>query len=354
MKTSKKILAILTPGFAANEADTTCLPMQQQMIARLQENNPGLCVKIFSFQYPYHIEKYNWFGLEVIPFNGQNKGGLSRLWLRRKILSRLESDHRQSGIMGLISFWYGECAAVGGLFAARWRLPHFCWISGQDAKRENSYPKKIKLPIHTLVALSESLQDEFEKNHGVRPAHVIAPGIQPDALPSGAYQKDIDLLAVGSLIPLKRYDWFIETVKTLTKSYPNITAVLIGKGPEREKLQEMIYQSGLDKNILLTGELPYADVLGWMRRSKILLHPSAYEGFSGVCLEALSQGAHVISLCKPMKTGFEQWHIVKSKDEMSETTLSILGDTGIHYRKLYPYTLQQTTQQLMGLFKKSH
>ena len=90
MNKDEKTLVVLTPGFAKDEADSTCLPMQQQLIRALKETDPKLNIIILSFQYPYHREKYIWYDTEVIPFNGRNKGGLSRLLLRKKINTTLK------------------------------------------------------------------------------------------------------------------------------------------------------------------------------------------------------------------------------------------------------------------------
>jgi len=38
----KQTLIILSPGFAANEEDTTCLPAQQSFILTLKKNFPSL------------------------------------------------------------------------------------------------------------------------------------------------------------------------------------------------------------------------------------------------------------------------------------------------------------------------
>lgn len=352
MAGTKNTLVILTPGFAESEADTTCLPMQQQLVKSLRENDPDLSIKIISFQYPYHTNKYNWFDVEVIPFNGRNKGGLHRLWLRKKIVEVLDLIYKKEAVTGLLSFWYGECAAVGNRYAGKKKLPHFCWISGQDARKENSYPKKIKLSPGSLITLSDFLQDEFEKNHRTRPSHVIPPGIQPQPDTELIREKDIDLLAVGSLIPLKQHELFIEAVAEIKKTHPGIKAALVGKGVQMQKLKDMIDQLALEKNITLTGELPHPEALQMMRRSKILLHPSSYEGFSGVCMEALSEAAHVISFCRPMRTTIQQWHIANSKEDMIKKAIAILEDKNITYESVYPYTIKQTAQKIIDLFKK--
>lgn len=42
MNKDKKTLVILTPGFAKDETDSTCLPLQQQLVKTLKEINPQL------------------------------------------------------------------------------------------------------------------------------------------------------------------------------------------------------------------------------------------------------------------------------------------------------------------------
>jgi hypothetical protein len=64
--------------------------MQQQFVRALKEMYPALDVVILTFQYPYHQQEYKWFEIKVIPFGGQNKGGLQKLLLRNKINSTLK------------------------------------------------------------------------------------------------------------------------------------------------------------------------------------------------------------------------------------------------------------------------
>lgn len=353
MSKDEKTLVILTPGFPENEADTTCLPMQQTLVRSIKEHYPHLNIIILSFQYPYFKKTYKWFNTTVVSFNGQNKGGVPRLLLRRQLYSELKKIKTSNEIFGLLSFWYGECAAVGQAFAKKNGLKHFCWILGQDAKKENNYPLRLHLKPGSLIALSDFLQDEFEKNHVVRPQNVIPPGIDPKQFETITIQKDIDVLAVGSLIPLKQYQVFVEIIAALQKKFPLLKAVLIGKGPEKEKLSALISKHGIEKNILLTGELSYPDTLRWMQRAKLFLHPSSYEGFSGVCLEALYSGAHVISFCKPMRQDISQWHIVQSKEKMMENAASILGEPVVIYKSVIFCTMDDVAKKMMTLFESS-
>lgn len=341
---------ILTPGFPASVADSTCLPMQQQFVKALKQHAPSLNIIVLSLQYPYDTIQYNWFDITVMSFNGRNKGGLRRLMLRRKIYAALKKINSQSNITGILSFWYNECAWIGNKFATKYRLKHFCWILGQDAKPGNTYPASLKLPGTELIALSDSLQDVFAGNHRVKPAFVIPPGIDSRLFDPVTVKKDMHLLAAGSLIALKRFDIFIETVAELKKEIPGIQAVLIGEGPERKKLEQQVRQLGLLSNITLTGELAYPQVLQWMQRSRLFIHPSVYEGFSGVCQEALAAGARVISFCKPMNTDIPNWYIVSGKEQIKELSLQLLQNNDAAFAGCIPYSMHDTVKKIARLY----
>ena len=49
MNKAEKTLVILTPGFPENEADTTCLPMQQSLVRSIKENYRHINITILSF-----------------------------------------------------------------------------------------------------------------------------------------------------------------------------------------------------------------------------------------------------------------------------------------------------------------
>ncbi len=131
---------------------------------------------------------------------------------------------------------------------------------------------------------------------------------------------------------------------------PAIKVLLVGKGPEKEKLQSLISKFKLESSVTMTGELPYSEVLKLMQRAKVFLHPSSYEGFSGVCMEALCAGSHIISFCKPMNMDIPHWHIAKNKEEMVRETLRILQDPMTRYLSLHRYPIGDCVKQVMSLF----
>ena len=350
MKAIRNTLVVLSPGFPENEADTTCLPAQQALINSLNTNFKDLNIIVLAFQYPFIFAPYRWNGNRIIPFNGRNRGRLYRLRTWLKVWQMLKRLNRENEIIGLLSFWCTECALLGARFGKKHAIGHFIWILGQDALKKNKFVAWIKPPAASLLAMSPFLADEFYKNHGIKPTIIIPNGIEASAFPARSPEKDIDLLGVGSLISLKQFDSFIRVTKKLQKSLPGISAVICGKGPQEEDLRKMILDLDLQKSVSLIGERAHEEVLQWMSRSKLLLHPSSYEGFSTVCLEALYSGAHVISFCDPMIGEIPHWHIVKNEEEMTAMTLKIMQDRYMDFSSELIYSMNDSAGKLMKLF----
>jgi glycosyltransferase involved in cell wall biosynthesis len=349
MKGKDGVFIILTPGFPENEEETNCLPLQQTFVKTLKAIYPGLPIEVLSFQYPYNREEYTWHGIPVTSFRGRNRNGLARRWVWQQVKRTLTKRHSQQKIKGILSFWYDECAVIGKKFADSNGITHRCWILGQDARQTNTHIEKTNPQPGELVALSEFLQDEFERNHHIRPGHLVMPGIDLSLLNSQKRSRDIDLLAAGYLVPLKQFDVFVRIVSQLQKRIPGIKAMIAGRGPEKEKLQSLINDLGLQHNIKLPGELSHPALLQTMQQAQLFLHPSSYEGFSGVCLEALHAGAQVISFTKPMRDDIPNWHIVKNENEMMEKAAELLQGNSLP-QPVTPYPIEETVKKMMGLF----
>lgn len=341
---------VLSPGFPRDETDTTCLPFLQQFIQAFNREFPAIEIVVFAFDYPFKTEAYSWHHNQIIPFDGWEKKNWGKLLKWRTIWRILKAYKKNKHIIGLLSLWCGECAYLGSRFARMHHLKHYCWILGQDARPGNRYVSRIKPRGQDLIAISDFVGKEFQKNYGVRPSQVIAAGILSLEMPEAGKKRDIDLLGAGSLITLKRYDLFIEVVRELSFYFPGIQAVIAGKGPESDRLKKLVEIHHLEKNITLAGELSHAEVLERMSRSKIFLHPSAYEGLGAVCLEALYAGCHVISLVRSMENDIRQWHVADSKEDMIAKTRSLLGDPALSFESIVTYRVEETVQNIMGLY----
>lgn len=343
-------LVILTPAFPSDQSDSVWVPSVQLFVRKLKENFPALTVHVLSFNYPFHTDTYLWNNVQVTSFNGLHTKKLNRLMIWRSVWSRLKKIRKEHTIIGLFSFWCGECALVGHYFGKRYNIKHYCWISGMDARKENKLVRWIRPRADELIAMSNFLANEFHKNHGVRPAHTIPNAIAPDAFPPPVKERDIDILSAGTLIPLKQYDQLVTVVQPLVKQYPHLKVVHCGHGSEEEKLKTEVKKLGLESNISFVGLKPHNEILQYMRRSKLFLHPSAYEGFSTVCLEALYAGCEVISFCDPTGEPIPHWHIVNNVEEMIKKASEIFKPPFTEHPPVLLHSMEDSVRSIMKLF----
>lgn len=343
------VLVLLMPGFARDENDTTCIPFSQHFVRELNRQYPGVEIRIIAADYPYCSQPYTWHGNKVTPLNGNRyKAFRPLLWLR--IYRELAKIRRQRRLLGILSFWCAENALAAHYFAQWNRVRHFIWLQGQDARKGNGALRFFTPPAQALLALSDFLRDEFHRNYGITPFRVIYPGVSNAPAVGEVVKRDIDIVGVGSLIPLKRYDSFLRVVARLKPAFPSLRVVLVGKGPEEEKLRRMILENDLVGTVSLAGELDHPAVLQLMRHAKVLLHPSAYEGYVMAGLEALQAGCRVVSFVSPEQRSISNWHVVNNEDEMTSVSAALLGSDCSNFVSFVPHRIQQTSAEIMGLY----
>jgi glycosyltransferase involved in cell wall biosynthesis len=349
MAEKQQTLILLTPGFAKDESDDF-IPVLQLFVKNLKKLYPDLHIIILAFQYPYCTGDYMLHGARVISFNGWNKRKAYRLLVWAKVWFTLTRLVREYQVLGLLSFWFGDCAFIGTFFGRRHRLKHFSWFMGQDARAGNKFFSWIRPRADNLIVLSDALAGEIYRNYALKPRHRIPFGVDPAIFPGEPGLRNIDILGAGSLIPLKRYDLFLDVIQQLVAAFPNLKVVLCGQGPEKDALVRRIEKAQLQDHVTLMDEVPHAQVLALMQQSKIFMHTSAYEGFAAVCAEALYAGAQVVSFCQPIHQPIPQWHIVHSEKALVNQLALLLGDKNLPHERVLPFTMAGACANIMALF----
>lgn len=342
---------ILTPGFAANENDSSTLPFAQSFVLSFKKLYPQIKLIIISFQYPYSTVEYYWNNVQVIPLGGANRAGLHRkfIWLKAfLVITRL---HYTYTIKGMFSFWLTECALVGQYAAKFYKINQISWMLGQDAKPTNKLLKLLNLNKNTVIALSPNLITELSRSFPVKEIQVIPSGINTkyfDAISANIIGYDI--LGVGSLIELKNYTLFIELIAALKESKPNIKAAIIGSGPKEKELLIEINEKGLQKNIALKGLLSHQTVISIMKASGIFLHTSNYEGQAAVFGEALYCGMQVVSFDVGRLHSNENMFVCENRDKMFKVLTQILAIETVERKQILLQSMDDTVEQVINLF----
>ncbi len=162
--------------------------------------------------------------------------------------------------------------------------------------------KLAKLLNTRLVAVSKPMQDFYCRRAGFKAdAITYIPNFSPvnselqhrqsvrDEL--GLSADTVAVFSVGRLVSLKRFDILVDAMQQCDGN--KVKAFIVGDGPEKAQLENMIKQYGLSDTVHLLGERD--DVSRLLAAADIFTLTSETEGMSKSILEALASRLPVIA-----------------------------------------------------------
>ena len=161
-----------------------------------------------------------------------------------------------------------------------------------------------------FVCYSESVKKDIA-SFGIPLSHIstFPIGIDHDRYKPGKKSKTPLIVFVARLTAMKRPDMCIAAMQIVVKSVPDAKLAIVGYGPMEQRLQEMINEYGLQKNVFLVNKdhlffdkHPKDQKVKLMQEAWALLLPSVKEGWGMVVTEAAacgtpSIGTRVTGLC---------------------------------------------------------
>jgi glycosyltransferase involved in cell wall biosynthesis len=153
-------------------------------------------------------------------------------------------------------------------------------------------------------------------------------GIAPDAIVIGF---------VGRLAPQKAPWVLVDAFQRVSAKYPAALLVMVGDGPLRAKLLEMIQQKGLLGRVLLPG---FMEGRRAMRGFDIFALASEYESFGYVLVEAMAEGLPIVTT----KVGIAEEIVTEGENGFSVPT----GDVEAFARAFDRLISNVTLRRRMG------
>jgi glycosyltransferase involved in cell wall biosynthesis len=171
---------------------------------------------------------------------------------------------------------------------------------------------KFKKKIYTI-----SNGNDFEKIQEIKPS-----------------EKKSDVIFAGRLLSNKNIDVLIRAIQSVKEKIPGIKCLIIGNGPEKNKLEELIQKLNLEININFLGFLEdHDDVYAMMKSSKVFILPSTREGFGIVVIEANACGIPVITIDHEanaakdlIEEGINGFICQLNEEEIAKKTIRILNN----------------------------
>jgi glycosyltransferase involved in cell wall biosynthesis len=153
-------------------------------------------------------------------------------------------------------------------------------IAVSEASRQRMLATQ-PLPAKKITVIPNGVRvPEVRRDAALRARQEL--GIAPETLVVGG---------VGQLIPRKAFDRLVEALAVLTPQFPAVTCVLVGEGPERERLTRLARERGV--RLVLPGYRP--DPYPALASFDVAVLPSLAEGMPLVVLEAMALGVSCVA-----------------------------------------------------------
>lgn len=146
------------------------------------------------------------------------------------------------------------------------------------------------------------------------------------------------IVSVGRLVPWKGFEALIRIHARLARTLPDLKLLIIGSGPDREKLEALAASLGVGDSVVFPGALARDVLLRYIRAADVYVLNTSYEGFSHLLLEVSLVGAPIVTTAIGGNTEFIEdgvnGFLVSPDDELAleDKITLLLTDTALRAR----------------------
>lgn len=219
--------------------------------------------------------------------------------------------------------------------------------NGVSSQLKKLFVRYFYAKADSIVAVSEGVKDDLVRffNLGQKTINVIGNSYSYSDLITKSEAFSIELVPDSFIVCVGRF-YKNKNHELLIKSMAEVSdpkkLVLLGDGPEREYLESLVKELGLEQSVIFKGFIknPYP----YIKHSSGLISASLAEGFPNVIAEALVLGKFVVS--SDCQSG---------PAELLDNRVSNGTDKLLHakYGVLIPVNDQEATRQGIALFNDS-
>lgn len=160
------------------------------------------------------------------------------------------------------------------------------------------YRKSINM-AELVLAANEETQIYLQKcmKHPERCELLTENGVQSDKINATIEKKPSEittLLWSGRMVNRKGLAFLLDTLALIPKE-KKFRQILVGDGPERKKLEEIVVKKGIADKVNFVGKVPYQVMQEFYKTADIFVFPSLRETTGTVLFEAMANGIPIVS-----------------------------------------------------------
>ena len=131
----------------------------------------------------------------------------------------------------------------------------------------------------------------------LEPFRQVGDPIAPETI--GLQPGGVTLINVGRLGPEKNLTFLVRAFAGVASAFPEARLVLVGDGPERDNLEDLVGRSGLRGRIAFAGLVDYAELPRYLAMADAFVTASVTEVHPLSVIEAMASGLPVLGIASP-------------------------------------------------------
>ena len=151
-------------------------------------------------------------------------------------------------------------------------------------KDKYKFTKNIHI-IQTGIETSKFYKENFSSKH-----------INNLKKKYGIKKKDFVIMTVSRLAKEKSVDRLINNQKELLKRYPNMKLLIVGDGPDIDKLKMQVCSLNISKNVIFTGKVPLEEIPIYYQLGDVFVTASKSETQGLTVVEAISSSLPIVAV----------------------------------------------------------
>lgn len=227
-----------------------------------------------------------------------------------------------------------------------------------------------------VITPSESLKKLLFTRGCKKTVQVIPSGISKSLIASsnsskltrikknyGIKEKDIVFLCVSRLAKEKNCEFLIKSFSKVKIQMPKAKLLIVGNGPTKKKLEQLVFKLGLVSNIILVGAIPHSIIADFYKIAQVLLFVSQTDTQGLPLIEALPFGLPIVaveSLASKEFVGSLNTGILTNKNEYDfsraiidlSAAKDLRGQYSAHNKKIAEkFCLEKLSKKMENLYK---
>ncbi|MFC1999660.1 glycosyltransferase [Chloroflexota bacterium] len=285
--------------------------------SQLKEDMDGVEVHRFPYFYPRRYQRLCYEG-GILP--NLKRSHLAKLQVPSLALSELIyalTLVKRERIDLIHSHWIIPSGLVGAICKKVLRKPLVVTVHAGDVfplvrkKYLRSVGRTVLNSCDVCTVNSNATGDAVRAVAGsTKRIEIIPMGVDLEVFSRHAIPLDQDseaesgertILFVGRIAEKKGINYLIEAMPTILRHIPEARLVIVGYGPERGRLEDLVGKLGLNDRVAFAGEVPNAELARYYHKAHLLVLPSIVdsrgdtEGLGIVILEAMACGVPVVA-----------------------------------------------------------